>query len=92
MFLKALNENQLFLLENVDGVDSSLTSFLKKLCNKHDKSLSTLKHNARVLRDFDLIEYGSKNNPEPVTLTEHGQTLLYILNSEESDKDVKNHE
>ncbi len=85
LFLKALNDNQFFLLKHIEKRSSSLNSLLRGLSKEHDISLSTLKHNARVLRDLDLIDYGSKHDPKPVTLTEPGKIILCILKEGEKD-------
>ncbi|MFO8109085.1 MAG: hypothetical protein R6U17_00970 [Thermoplasmata archaeon] len=79
LFLKALNQNQKTLLKSVDGRNSSLNALLNEISDKLDTPLSTLKLNARILRDLNLINYGSKNDPEPVTLTSHGKMVLDII-------------
>ena len=79
LFLKALNNNQLLILENIEGEDGSLNSFLRELSDSSDTPLSTLKLNARILKDLELIDYGTKDEPEPVVLTEHGEMILDIL-------------
>ncbi len=82
--MKALNDNQIFLLENINGERSSLNKLLNHLCDKHDKPLSTLKLNARILKDLELIEYGSRRDPKPVELTASGEVIRTIINSEEN--------
>ncbi|MFP4001877.1 MAG: hypothetical protein ACLFSM_00610 [Thermoplasmata archaeon] len=85
LFLRALNENQIFLMKNIEGEYGSLNSFLRELTDGTDRSLSTLKLNARILKDLELITYGSKRDPRPVELTEPGEVVLEILQlSEES--------
>ncbi|GEM_PF-852189 len=79
LFLRALNQNQKVLLECVDGSHPSLNSLLNEISDNMDTPLSTLKLNARILKDLDLINYGSKNDPEPVTLTSHGKMVLDII-------------
>lgn len=79
LFLKALNNNQLLIMENIEGEDDSLNSFLRELSDRSDTPLSTLKLNARILKDLELIDYGTRKEPEPVILTEHGETILDIL-------------
>lgn len=79
LFLKALNNNQLLIMENIEGEDDSLNSFLRELSDRSDTPLSTLKLNARILKDLELIDYGTRKEPEPVILTVHGETILDIL-------------
>ncbi len=83
LFLRALNENQIFLLKNIEGEYRSLNSFLRELTDGSDRPLSTLKLNARILKDLELITYGSKRNPQPVELTEPGEVVLEILQGRE---------
>lgn len=79
LFLRALNDNQIFLLKNIDGENGSLNSFLREITRDSDRSLSTLKLNARILKDLRLITYGSRKDPQPVELTEHGEVVLEFL-------------
>ncbi|MFO8110087.1 MAG: hypothetical protein R6U17_06185 [Thermoplasmata archaeon] len=79
LFLKALNDNQIFLLDHINGERKSLNSLLNYLCDKHDKPMSTLKLNARILKNLELIDYGSKNNPRPVELTNGGEFIRTII-------------
>ncbi len=41
-----------------------------------------MKDNARILKNLELIEYGSKNNPKSVILTDDGKIVLHILIAE----------
>lgn len=77
--MRALNDNQIFLLKNIDGENRSLNSFLREITRDSDRSLSTLKLNARILKDLRLITYGSRKDPQSVELTEHGEVVLEFL-------------
>ncbi|MGM0510967.1 MAG: hypothetical protein ACQESD_07595 [Thermoplasmatota archaeon] len=80
-----MNDNQIFLLKNIDGEYRSLNSFLRDITNDSDRPLSTLKLNARILKDLELITYGSRKDPQPVELTEPGKVVLeFLLGREES--------
>jgi len=83
LFLRALNDNQIFLLENIDGKYRSLNRFLREITDDSDRSLSTLKLNARILKDLELITYGSRKDPQPVELTEPGKVILEFLQGRE---------
>ncbi|MFW6040962.1 MAG: hypothetical protein ACOC85_03915 [Thermoplasmatota archaeon] len=85
LFLRALNDNQIFLLKNIDGENKSLTSFLEDITEGSDKALSTLKMNARILKNLELITYGKRTDPEPVRLTKHGEVVLDFLQRGEID-------
>lgn len=83
LFLRALNDNQIFLLENIESEYRSLNRFLREITNDSDRSLSTLKLNARILKDLELITYGSRRDPQPVELTEPGKVILEFLQGRE---------
>ncbi|MFW6041172.1 MAG: hypothetical protein ACOC85_04990 [Thermoplasmatota archaeon] len=74
-----MNDNQLFLLKHIDSSYRSLNSFLRHLSNQYEKPLSTLKRNAKILKELNLINYGDKNMPSPVELTTDGEIVLWIL-------------
>ncbi len=79
LFLRALNENQILILENINGSHRSLNAFLEELSTEFNKPMSTLKLNARILKELGLIEYGERENPKPVELTKSGKLILKIL-------------
>ncbi|MFO7793154.1 MAG: hypothetical protein R6W73_09310 [Candidatus Saliniplasma sp.] len=85
LFSRALNSNQIFLLEHIDGDNESLNSVLRELSGEHNKPLSTLKLNARILKDLGLLSYGTKSDPEPVDLTCHGEFVLKMIDFNEDD-------
>ncbi|MBO8173765.1 MAG: hypothetical protein H0Z18_00750 [Thermococcus sp.] len=79
LFLRALNENQLLILRSINGKHHSLNALLEELSRETKKPISTLKLNAKILKDLGLIDYGKKDNPKPVELTKHGKLVLKIL-------------
>ena len=79
LILRALNENQRLILRSIDGRHRSLNSLLEELSRREKRPISTLKLNARILKDLGLIDYGTKEDPRPVRLTEHGLLVLSIL-------------
>ena len=74
VILKALNEKQILILSNIDGI-SSITSQLSYLSERWGIPLSTLKLNARILRSMKLIEYA--NAQTQVTPT--GKLILRMM-------------
>lgn len=58
----------------------TLNSLLKRISRKHGISLSTLKLNARILRDLDLISYNGF-----VKTTESGELVKKIVRCMEDD-------
>ncbi|CAD55656.1 hypothetical protein [Pyrococcus abyssi] len=79
LLLRALNENQILILKSINGKHRSLNALLEELSRKERKPLSTLKLNARILKELGLIEYGTREAPKPVTLTREGKFILSIL-------------
>ncbi|WP_193385911.1 hypothetical protein [Thermococcus barophilus] len=79
LFLRALNENQMLILRSINGKHRSLNALLEEISKDTKKPISTLKLNARILKELGLIDYGEKNNPKPVELTKHGKLVLKIL-------------
>ncbi len=79
LFLRALNENQLLILRSINGKHRSLNALLEEISRETKKPISTLKLNAKILKELGLIDYGERSNPKPVELTKHGQLVLKIL-------------
>ncbi|WP_461864120.1 hypothetical protein [Thermococcus sp.] len=79
LILRALNENQQLILRSINGKHRSLNALLEELSRKENKPLSTLKLNARILKELGLIDYGTKDAPRPVRLTEYGMIVRTIL-------------
>ncbi|HHI01313.1 MAG TPA: hypothetical protein ENL40_07635 [Thermococcus litoralis] len=79
LLLRALNENQRLILQNINGKHRSLNALLEELSRKEKKPLSTLKLNARILKELGLIDYGTKESPRPVILTKEGKLILRLL-------------
>ena len=71
---RALNENQLLILSAVDSNgQETLYALLKRLSREHGVALSTLKLNARIVRDLGLISYAGV-----VHLTGAGATVKQL--------------
>ncbi|AEC51242.1 hypothetical protein PNA2_0324 [Pyrococcus sp. NA2] len=79
LIFRALNENQRLILKHVNGKHKSLNALLEELSKKEKKPISTLKLNARILKELGLIDYGTREDPRPVRLTEGGKLVLSIL-------------
>lgn len=78
--LKALNEDQLLILSNIKGNRTrTASSFLRNLSKTLDIPLSSLKLNARILREFGLLIYDTSRNSGPVKLTGTGKILVNML-------------
>lgn len=89
LFLKALNQNQIILLNHIGEDGVSLNAFLNKLSKMRGIPLSTLKLNARILKELYLIDYGCRSERIPVTLTPQGKAILKIINFEDVKEEIK---
>ena len=88
--IRALNNTQILILRklqmeyvkeriNSDENGKSLNAILEDIGRRHRKSLSTLKMNAKILKELGLIEYGEKHQRKPVRLTDMGMAILELL-------------
>ena len=81
--LRTINKNQVLVLSNIPRIPASVTSVLRELSRKYQIPLSTLKRNAQILRDLNLIRYGEPPNFFGVELTELGRFISSLTISEE---------
>jgi len=63
----------------MDGNHNSMTSLLQSLSRRFGVPLSTLKLNARILRDLGLISYGDARRSGGPRLTDVGRLVLELL-------------
>jgi len=82
LILRTLNDNQLLVLNAVYEREQSLTSLLKQLSEEYQIPLSTLKLNARILRELNLITYGSIRDKKNARLGSLGRFVLRLLMDE----------
>jgi len=82
LVLRTLNDNQILILSNVDEHRRTTTSLLRSLSEKFDVPLSTLKLNARILRELNLISYGSAEGVKEAELRSLGSFILSLLREE----------
>lgn len=68
------------MLNAVSERDQSLTSLLKQLSEEYGVPLSTLKLNARILRELNLISYGSIHNKRSARLENLGNFVVDLVN------------
>lgn len=75
IILKALTKNQILLLNEIEkNSTKTITSLINSLSNNRKIPLSTLKLNARTLKDLELLNYSS-----PAELTVTGKLVLEII-------------
>ncbi|MBI2578743.1 MAG: hypothetical protein HYW26_03460 [Candidatus Aenigmarchaeota archaeon] len=72
---KALNKNRRLILLSISNEEmETLNSLLKRVSREHGISLSTLKLNARILRDLGLVSCNGF-----VKTTESGELVKRLL-------------
>lgn len=79
LILRTLNDNQLLVLNSVSEREQSLTSLLKQLSEEYGIPLSTLKLNARILRELNLISYGSIRDKKTAQLEPLGSFVMRLF-------------
>ena len=82
LILRTLNDNQLLILTSIASQRRSLTSLLKDLSEAREIPLSTLKLNARILRELNLISYGSTREKRLAEVEKLGSFVLRLLGDE----------
>jgi hypothetical protein len=82
LILRTLNDNQLLILTSIASQRRSLTSLLKDLSEDREIPLSTLKLNARILRELNLISYGSTREKKTAEVEKLGSFVLRLLGDE----------
>lgn len=74
MLLRSLNKNQLLILSNANG-SNSVTALLQQLSERSSVPVSTLKLNARILKELGLLDF----NGVPAKATRSGELVLRIM-------------
>ena len=76
---RSLNENQVLILWTVENRIDRITRILMELSESRGVPYSTLKFNAKVLKELELLDYGTAADPVDVRLTDSGRLVLTIL-------------
>ena len=79
LLLRTLNDKQLLILTRILSNRYSLTSLLKNLSNETGIPLSTLKLNSRILRELNLISYGSIRDTRLAKIEPLGYFVLKVM-------------
>jgi len=80
LLVKGLTKNQILILHKVNNNgDNTITSLIYDIYKKQNIPISTLKLNAKMLKDLGLISYGSSKKHKTAGLTELGKFLIEIL-------------
>ena len=74
-----MNENQVLILSTVENRADRITRILVELSESRGVPYSTLKFNAKVLKELGLLDYGTAVDPVDVRLTDSGRLVLNIL-------------
>jgi len=79
LLLRSLNKNQIVILSYVGIRSGLITSILRELSEKYDIPMSTLKLNAKILKDFNLLNYGTASNLRNAQLSDLGLFVLDVV-------------
>lgn len=78
--LRAVNKNQVLILNQLEiNSFGSISSTLGKISRKFDVPISTLKLNAKILKELKLIDFGDSEGFKEAELTEMGKFILEIV-------------
>jgi hypothetical protein len=86
LILRTLNDNQLLILSRVAVNNRPLTGLLINLSQETGVPLSTLKLNARILRELNLISYGSVGERRHAEVGPVGALVLRLMEANERAK------
>ncbi len=86
LLLRTLNNNQLLILNRIASNSQPLTGLLNKLSQETGIPLSMLKLNARILRKFNLISYGSVRERRLAEVDPVGALVLRLMEADERAK------
>lgn len=86
LLLRTLNDNQLLILSRVASNNRPLTGLLTRLSEETGVPLSTLKLNARILRELNLISYGSVGERREAEVEPVGNLVLRLMDTPGSTK------
>ena len=86
LILRTLNDNQILVLNSISQERQSLTSLLKHLSEEYCIPLSTLKLNARILRELNLITYGSVHNKRNAKLKPLGRFVMNLMTQAQTEE------
>ena len=81
LLLRTLNDNQLLILSRIAANDRPLTGLLINLSKETGVPLSTLKLNARILRELNLISYGSVGEKREAEVEPVGSLVLRLMDA-----------
>jgi hypothetical protein len=82
LILRTLNDNQILILSSIARQGRTMTSLLRNLSEEYGIPLSTLKLNARILRELNLVSYGSNRDVKEAEICALGAFVLRLLRGE----------
>jgi hypothetical protein len=79
ILLRAINGNQRLILSHIGESTGRITPTLQELSRRYGIPLSTLKLNAKILKELDLIRYSTISTQGEVELSDLGRFVLNII-------------
>jgi hypothetical protein len=92
LLLRSINDNQRLILTHVEQSTGRITPFLQELSSIYGIPLSTLKFNAKILKDLNLITYPTASMRNEVEVSKLGQLVLSIIDETSLQEDVQSSE
>jgi hypothetical protein len=89
LLLRAINDNQHLILTHIEQSTGRITPILQELSSIYGIPLSTLKFNAKILKDLNLITYPTASMQKEVELSKLGQLVLSIIEETSFQEDVQ---
>ena len=80
-----MNKNQTLILNEISNNEENITETLRKISKNTNIPISTLKLNSQILKDLDLIEFGSSSKFQLAKLTDFGNDVLKIIGDDENE-------
>ena len=80
LLARALNKNQILILSQVKNTkNETITRILNRISFSQDIPLSTLKLNAKILKDLNLITFGNNSHFQAAKLTDFGRFIFKTI-------------
>ena len=80
IILRALNTNQILILSELrKNYNRGISAVVRDLSEEHGIAQSTLKLNARILKDLSLADFGDRIERKPAVLTEFGRGVIEVI-------------
>ena len=85
LLLRTLNKNQILILSSINNTQNeNITRILSRISSSHEIPLSTLKLNAKILKNLNLITFGNNSHFQSARLTDFGKFVFKIIGGDKT--------